>query len=120
MLDIKFVKENVKVVQDACTNKGIKIDVKVVLDLEKNYKDLLFKVEELRKERNVIADANRGQRPSEENIAKGKKVKEELAKLEVELAEAENKFMGEFKKIPNIPTADDTPSWTCLKMKTWL
>ena len=56
MLDIKFVKENVKVVQDACVNKGIKNDVKVDLDLEKNYKDLLYKVEELRKERKKLVN----------------------------------------------------------------
>jgi seryl-tRNA synthetase len=108
MLDIKWVKENVKVVQDACTNKGIKIDVKEVLDLEKNYKDLLFKVENLRKERNALADAGKGKKPSDEDISKGKKIKEEIAKFEEELKNSEEKFFGEFKKIPNIPS-EDTP-----------
>jgi seryl-tRNA synthetase len=106
MLDIKWVKENTKVVQDACTNKGINIDVNEVLKFEKNFKDILFKVEELRKERNAIADANKGKKPSDEDIAKGKKVKEDLVLLESELAVAESAFINEFKKIPNIPTSD--------------
>jgi seryl-tRNA synthetase len=106
MLDVKFVRENVQIVQEACKNKGIKIDVNSVLTLEKKYKEVLQNVEELRKEKNILADKNKGQRPSEEDIAQGKKVKDELAKIEAELSEAEKNYLTEFKKIPNIPTKD--------------
>jgi seryl-tRNA synthetase len=106
MLDIKFVKENVKAVQEACINKACDVNVEEVLKLEAVFKDLLFKVENLRKERNALADKAKGGKPSAEDIEAGKKIKEEIAKIEAELGGAEKIFLNEFKKIPNMPTAD--------------
>lgn len=106
MLDIKYVRENAEEVQKFSEQKGCKVDVKAALDLDVARRALMKEVEDLRKEKNDIADRSKGGKPTEADIEKGKEIKNKLAELEPKLTDVENNFLSEFKKIPNIPSSD--------------
>ena len=108
MLDVKFMRENFDLVAKSAKEKGYKINIQEVLDLDDKRKKRLARVEELRRKRNEIADKMKGGKPTPELIAEGKKVKEELAGLEAGLTEVESEFKDALAKVPNI-IFDDVP-----------
>lgn len=108
MLDVKFIRDNLELVKKSTREKGYKIDVEEVLELDDKRKKELARVEELRRERNEIAAKMKGGKPAAELVAAGKKVKEELAVLEKDLTETEEKFTMAIKAIPNV-IFDDVP-----------
>ena len=108
MLDIKFIRENLELVEKSAKEKGYKVDIKEILKLDDDRKSALAVVEELRKKRNEVAAKMKGGKPSEELIKEGKSIKEELAKEEAILSEAEEKVNTLIKSVPNI-IFDDVP-----------
>ena len=108
MLDVKFIRENLDLVEKSTKEKGYKINVQKVLDLDDKRKKELQKVEELRRERNEIAAKMKGGKPDAKLIQRGKDVKEELTKLEVDLSKAEDELNALLKTVPNI-IFDDVP-----------
>lgn len=108
MLDVKFIRENLELVEKSTKEKGYKINVKEALELDDKRRGILTKVEELRRERNETAAKMKGGKPSKELIEKGKKIKEDLAVFEKELTEIEEKLNNVLKTIPNI-IFDDVP-----------
>lgn len=108
MLDIKFIRENVDLVEKSAKEKGYQIDIKHVIALDDKRKKELVKVEELRRQRNEIAAKMKGGKPEQSLIDEGKRVKDELAGLETKLTEVESEFTDALKSVPNI-IFDDVP-----------
>ncbi len=111
MLDIRFIRENAERVQKDALNKGYKnADIQAVIALDDERKTLTTKIDELRTRRNQIAASmkNAGGKPSDEQIAEGKKIKEELAELEKTYRELDEKLSNALNGIPNI-LQDDVP-----------
>lgn len=111
MLDIRFIRENAERVQKDALNKGYKnADIQAVIALDDERKTLTTQIDELRTRRNQIASSmkNSGGRPSDEQIAEGKKIKEELAKIEKKYRELNEKLSTALNGIPNI-LQDDVP-----------
>ena len=109
MLDIRFIRENAERVQKDALNKGYKnADVQAVISLDDERKALTAQIDELRTRRNQIAASmkNSGRKPSDEQIAEGKKIKEELAELEKTYRELDEKLTAALKGIPNILQPD--------------
>ena len=106
MLDINFVRENQKMVEDAVKNKGCKVDVAEVLGLYDSKCELGRKVDELRQSRNEIARKMKNGKPDQELIDQGRMLKVETAKYEGELAGIERDYIAKLKLIPNVPYAD--------------
>ena len=109
MLDIRFIRENAERVQKDALNKGYKnADAQAVISLDDERKALTTKIDELRTRRNQIAASmkNSGGKPSDEQIAEGKKIKEELAELEKTYRELDEKLTAALKGIPNILQPD--------------
>ena len=109
MLDIRFIRENTERVQKDALNKGYKnADVQAVISLDDERKALTAQIDELRTRRNQIAASmkNSGGKPSDEQIAEGKKIKEELAELEKTYRELDEKLSNALNGIPNILQAD--------------
>lgn len=102
MLDVKFIRENLELVEKSTKEKGYKINVKEVLALDDKRKEVLARVEELRRRRNEIASKMKGGKPSKELISEGKAVKDELAGLEEELTKDEAEVKEKLKAIPNV------------------
>lgn len=111
MLDIRFIRENAERVQKDALNKGYKnADIQAVIALDDERKTLTAQIDELRTRRNQIASSmkNSGGRPSDEQIAEGKKIKEELAEIEKKYRELNEKLSIALNGIPNI-LQDDVP-----------
>ena len=109
MLDIRFIRENAERVQQDALNKGYKnADIQAVIALDDERKTLTAKIDELRTRRNQIAASmkNAGGKPSAEQIAEGKKIKEELAVFEKDYRELDEKLTAALKDIPNILQSD--------------
>ena len=109
MLDIRFIRENAERVQKDALNKGYKnADVQAVISLDDERKALTAQIDELRTRRNQIAASmkNSGGKPSDEQIAEGTKIKEELAELEKTYRELDEKLSNALNGIPNILQAD--------------
>ncbi len=83
-------------------------DIDAVLKVDELYTEKLQKAEKIRAERNAIAEQTKAGKPTEENIQKGKELKEELALIEEELKELGAKRDLLLRSIPNL-THTDTP-----------
>ncbi len=105
---MKFIRENAELVERSAKEKGYKINVKEILDLDDKRKVELGKVEDLRQKRNEIAGKMKGGKPEQVLIEEGKKIKVELAKREEILGEVEGKLKAVVKTVPNV-IFDDVP-----------
>ncbi|HSE60942.1 MAG TPA: serine--tRNA ligase [Candidatus Saccharimonadales bacterium] len=103
MLDIRYIRDNPKEVQTKAEQKGYKVDVSSLLKLDNSRRELQTKTEEVRQQRNTLAEAVGKTKPSEDQIAQGKELKAQLAELEEKLRAAEEEFAKVLKTIPNMP-----------------
>lgn len=106
MLDIQFIRDNPELVQEKSAQKGYEVDLEQLLGFDGKRRELLAEVENLRRQRNELAESGKGQRPSDEQIAAGKNLKEQLAAMEHRLAAIEQEFLILLKTVPNMPTED--------------
>lgn len=110
MLDIKFIRENKLLVEEAAKNKNIRVDIDNLLKIDDERRVIMTKIEDLRTKRNELAANSKNTKPSQEAIEEGKKIKEQIAFLEWELSFVDERFMELMVKIPTIPSPD-TPIW---------
>lgn len=97
MLDIQFIRDNADRVREGVAKKGYDPKlVNKVLAIDTKRRDLLQKVEELRRSRNEAA--------KKRDATKGAKIKASLQKLEPELERLTRQFTTELSQIPNLPT----------------
>lgn len=106
MLDIRFIRENADAVQQNAQNKGYNINISALLTLDAERKDLQSQIDIFRQKRNDIATQTKGVRPSDELIAEGKAVKEQLAEIEPRFNDVDASFMALLKKVPNMASSD--------------
>lgn len=106
MLDIQFIRDHAEEVAEKTKQKGYEADITQLLGFDDERRQLLQQVEELRRQRNELSSAAKGQKPSDEQLAKGRELKEQLADAEHQLAAIEDEFLALLKKVPNMPTAD--------------
>lgn len=108
MLDIQFIRDNPEEVAEKSRQKGYDVDIQQLLGFDSERRELLQQVEALRRERNELSAATKGQRPSDEQVARGRQLKDQLADLEHKLAAIEQEFQILLMKVPNV-YADDVP-----------
>ncbi len=109
MLDIQFIRDNAELVQKKSEEKGYKnVNVGELLELDTERRTRLTQIEELRARRNQLTADMKGQKPSDEQLAAGKQLKEELSQRETELSAIDEKYDAAIKAVPNMP-ADDVP-----------
>lgn len=108
MLDINYIRENRDKVKQAAKDKqfdGSIVDR--VLETDTRRRQLIQEVEDLRRQGNENISNLKG-KPSDEQIVKGKEIKQKLQELEPRLTETEKEFLELMYQVPN-PAADDTP-----------
>jgi seryl-tRNA synthetase len=111
MLDMKYIRENADKVKENVRNRRAKVDVDELLRLDEERLQVLKKVEELRKERNEVAEkmksASAEDRPP--LIERGKTLKEEISAAEKDLSTTmEDQWRSLLLQVPNM-THPDTP-----------
>ncbi len=108
MLDIKFIRENPKLVQEGAQKKQVRIEISRLLDLDKRRRELLSEVETLRAEQNQVTEkiARLKGREKEQLIEQMKSLKEKLKSLETEFENVDRAFDKMMLLVPNLPAVD--------------
>ncbi|OVE79277.1 serine--tRNA ligase [bacterium G20] len=108
MLDIRFIRENAELVEKKAEQKGYKINIKHLLQLDEDRRRLLAEIEATRAQRNELAEQLKDKKPTEEDLVKGQGFKKKLKELELELDPVETEFNMLLASVPNV-FPDDTP-----------
>ncbi|HVU59329.1 MAG TPA: serine--tRNA ligase [Candidatus Saccharimonadales bacterium] len=103
MLDIQYIRDNPELIAEKSKQKGYPVDIRALLKHDVRRRTLLSQIEDLRQRRNEQAAAVKGQRPSDEQLALGRQLKEDVARLEDELSQVEAEYLALLKQVPNIP-----------------
>lgn len=107
MLDIKFIRNNPDIVKAAAKNKNAKVDIDKLLALDERRRHVQGELDQANSFRNTLAKSIES-KPSPDQIAEGKKFKEQAGALEDELRITNDELRNLMYQVPNIPT-DDTP-----------
>lgn len=105
---MKFIREHADQVQKSADAKGYKIELKRILELDKQKRALGQTVDQKRAQRNEIAAQMKGGKPAPELIEKGKAIKTELADDEAKLKAISSELTELISHVPNI-IFDDVP-----------
>lgn len=108
MLDIQFIRENPELVAEKSKQKGYDVDITQLLGFDSKRRELQSQVEELRRQRNELADTTKGQRPSDEQVVRGREIKDRLGDFEHQLSSIDQEFTSLLKTVPNVHF-DDVP-----------
>ena len=107
MLDVKFVAENAALVKAAMKTRSGEYDVDIVLELDRQRREILKEVEALKAERNresaQVAALKREKKDASEIIARMKEVGDKIKALDDELGPVESGLRMAMLSIPNIP-----------------
>lgn len=106
MLDIRYIRENAEKVQENAEQKGYKVNIAELLESDRSRRELQQKVDELRERRNVIASQMKDGKPSDELVAEGRSIKEQLSTLEADLKKAEEAIYSLIRLVPNMALPD--------------
>ena len=95
MLDVKFIRENQKKVEQAARDKGVDHKpVAKVIKLDKKRRELLSQIEEIRFKKNKL---------TRDDVEEGRKLKIKLKKLEPSLREVDVELEKFMLMIPGVP-----------------
>jgi seryl-tRNA synthetase len=108
MLDTKFVRENKDAVKKNCELRNIECDVDRLLELDEKRRKLIAEIGDLKEKKNRLNDEMQNAADKDALIAEGKKIKENLEKLEPEFEEIEEEYKKLIIKVPNM-THPDSP-----------
>jgi len=81
MLDIKFIRENKEKIKEVIKNKGIDLDLELLLKLDGDRSVAIQEIEELNSLKNDLNDLvknAKGEQEKKEAIEKGKEIKAKL------------------------------------------
>jgi seryl-tRNA synthetase len=106
MLDIRYIREHAEAVQENARRKGYDVAIDQLLELDTRKRSAQQQADELREKRNEVSSRMKGGRPSDELVAEGKTLKEQLMVVEAGLKTVADEFASLLKKVPNMALAD--------------
>lgn len=98
MLDLKFIRENIKLIKKNTKNRLVDVDIDQLLLLDKTRREMESKLDELRSERNKASKV----KPTFDIIELMKRVGAEIKELEDKLEDIEPQLKQLLLKIPNL------------------
>jgi len=112
MIDIKLIRENPELIQKSCKNRGYEIDIKEIIGLDKEWRALKTKDDELRAERNKVSEqinqAKKAKKPVDNILKRAKEIPAILDSNEKKEGELKIRIDYLLATIPNIQS-DDAP-----------
>jgi seryl-tRNA synthetase len=98
MLDIKFIRENPKLVEEKAAAKGFKVNIEELLKVDGERRRLMEETEKIRQLRNEAAKSR--------DEEKGSKLKTELKEKEDKLEKLSEQFYTLIRQVPNLAKDD--------------
>lgn len=109
MLDIKFVRSNPEVVEQALKNRGSAMSLTEFINYEKERRELLAEVETLKNKRNTVSQEISKKKKSGENaddmIVEMREVGDRIGVIDAKVKEVEAALNDIIMSIPNVPHA---------------
>jgi seryl-tRNA synthetase len=105
MIDIKLIREDPEKVAKLAASKKVTVDVAHILEVDTKRHELQKEVQKLQEERNAFTKTIKG-KPTEEQITKGKEIREKIEKEEAALNAVKAELDELLLKIPNLPKPD--------------
>ncbi len=109
MLDMRFVRDNLPLVEQALNNRNASVDLTEFTGLEKRRRELLVEVEALKSKRNTVSQEvsrlKKAGQDAEALILEMRGVGDKIAELDGEVKDIEGKLTSILLYIPNIPHA---------------
>jgi seryl-tRNA synthetase len=107
MLDVKIIRQNTEAVREALRKRGVEIDLREFLELDRNRRETLVKVEQLKSRKNSvsgeIARLKLAGKDTENLVLEMRNVAAEIKELDEKVKEAEEKIKELLLRIPNVP-----------------
>lgn len=107
MLEIKFVRQNLSIVQKALSDRGKSADLEMLTQNDIQRKEVLLELEGLRSQRNSVSDRIAAMKKSGENadthVLEMREVSLRIKDLEKKLTDSEQRIQEMIMEIPNIP-----------------
>jgi len=106
MLDIKFIRENSAAVKEACTLKNIRLDIELMLSLDKESVALKIEEQDLLTKKNALTAKIPKASPEERSvfIQESKKLDEEAKGVKQKIIDLELKLKELLYLVPQIPS----------------
>lgn len=111
MIDIRLVREQPDAVKAAAKHKNADVtaaEIDSLVKLDEQRRKLTAAAEDLRRQRNELADQTKKGKPTSAQIEQGRKLRVRLSESEDELGKVEAQYLDILKRVPNLPT-DDVP-----------
>jgi len=109
MLDLRFVRDNLPIVEQALKSRNASVDLSEFIELEKRRRELLVEVEGLKSKRNSVSQEvsrlKRTGQDAEALIVEMRGVGDRISILDGEIKEIETKLETILMYIPNLPHA---------------
>ena len=109
MLEIKFVRDNLDVIEKMLLNRSSKADLSQFKASDERRREILFEIEDLRHLRNTVSDRIAAMKKKGENadelVTDMREVAQKIKSLEIPLAENEEQTREILMQIPNLPHA---------------
>ncbi|MFA7677665.1 MAG: serine--tRNA ligase [Candidatus Omnitrophota bacterium] len=106
MLDIKFIRQNPKILEKTLKARNCKFDLKGFLALDVNYRSALGDIEQLRASQNKINQELQAilkdKKDPAPKISESKQIKEKLESLKADFSNIEKSWRDQLLRIPNI------------------
>lgn len=109
MLDLQFICDNQELVATNCNNRGVEVDVPTVVELRQKRGSLINEGDELRKEQKETSQKTKSAKDNTErqvHIARGKELKDLVAKVDANLNEVQCELNDLVFQIPNLSHPD--------------
>ena len=107
MLDLKFIRDNTKVVEKAIKDRGMKLDIKALLELDSEKRFFLAEAEQLKHKRNIeseeIGKLMKEKKDAKDKIDHMKAVSQKIKEIDKKVGEISKKLSELLYIIPNIP-----------------
>ena len=107
MLDLKFVRDNLAVVEQALKNRNASVDLSEFIGLDKKRRELLVEVEALKSRRNTVSlevsRLKKEKQDAEALIVEMRVVGDRISAMDAEVKEIEGKLAAILMYIPNVP-----------------
>jgi len=109
MLDIKFIRNHPDRVKEGCKQKHIKVDVDLLLEVDKKRRQTLQALEDMRSQKNKAnkeIQRTKNKKEKDKIILKMRELDKNSDRLTKTLKELEGEFNNLMLQIPNLPLAD--------------
>jgi seryl-tRNA synthetase len=91
-----------------CRDRGVTVDLEALVRLDTERRERITEQQRVQERRNQLAQAMKGRKPSDEERALGKELKERDAELEAELVRTRDELLRLQQLVPNV-THPDAP-----------